>query len=262
MASRFDNATTDVTSWDYNNNHVQAELLGGEFSSAETVLLAAGPPELSMAVPAPAGAGAAPSTTNMSGYVYPMGLIQQFSLGQSQQLQPIFEIGSSRAYFLAGKNVGTLQMGRAIYSGPSLMKVMYAYYKQNNPATFQMMHEGLNAIVNPTSTFPMASPNRTLLELDIQKSLVAITNRPGYGDFFINLQSELFKQPMGLLMYVKNSLGQPFGAGYIENAYIGSHQMSLQAGANILVEACSLTFDRVLPVQVAISAYKPIMANI
>ena len=36
-------ATTSVNNWDYHNYHVQQELYGGEFVSAETTLIAAGP---------------------------------------------------------------------------------------------------------------------------------------------------------------------------------------------------------------------------
>ena len=39
-------ATTSLNNWDFHNHHVQAELLGGEFISAETTLIAAGPPRL------------------------------------------------------------------------------------------------------------------------------------------------------------------------------------------------------------------------
>jgi len=254
---RFDNATTDHTNWNFNNYHVQSELTSGEFMSSDSLLVAAGPPQLDMIAQDLDADGTAAEID--SGLVFPIGVLEQFSMGQSQQLQPVFEIGSSRAYFIPGKNVGTLQLGRVLFSGPSLLKVLYAYYKQDNPdLELNFMHKAKDAVVAHSGGYVIPDPDRALLELPgVQNGLVAITDRPGYGDFFINLASDLFKQPIGLMVYVKNSLGQPFGAGYIENAYISSHQMNVNAGANILVEACSLQFDRIKPVNVGVSTYIP-----
>lgn len=251
------NATTDFSNWNSNNYHVQAELLAGEFASSDTLLVAAGAPTLEDYA---AGTGGT-DITAATGLTYPVGVLEQFSLGQSQQLQPIFEIGSSRAYFIPGKNVGSLQLGRVLFSGPSLLKVLYAYYKQSNTnLELNFMNKATDAstAVGTNANFP--DPDRALLELpDIQSDLVAISERPGYGDFFINLASDLFKQPLGLAFYVKNSLGQNYGAGYVENAMISSHQLNVNAGANVLVEACALQFDRIVPVNMHVAPY--VLAN-
>jgi hypothetical protein len=261
---RFDNATTSVSNWNFNNHHVQSEMISGEFVSSDSLLVAAGPPELSMATVGQSDDSNINSTGD-SNYVFPIGVLETFTIGQSQQLQTVFEIGSSRAYFIPGKNVGNLQMGRVLYSGPSLLKVLYAYYKQTSTAAkFNFMHMPLDASLSVSSganPFIVPDPNRGLLSLPMQDGLVAIDERPGYGDFFINLASELFKQPLGLLFYLKNALGQPYGAGYIENAYIGSHQMNIQAGQNIIIEGCSLQFDRIAPVNVNVEGWSPAMAN-
>ena len=252
---RTTNATTDHTNWNFNQHHVQAELTAGEFMSAESILVSAGPPSLEMI--------AIGDNEIEGGVVFPIGTLEQFSLGQNQQLQPIFEIGSARAYFIPGKSVGSLQLGRTLFSGPSLMKVLYAYYKQSNPSLdVKFMYKDKDAVLAGTpNDYFIPDPDRMLLEGDYQNNLVGITDNPGYGDFFINLGSELFKQPMGLMFYVKNSMGQPYGAGYIENAYISSHQMNISAGANMILEATSIQFDRIVPVKIAVSTYIPSMAN-
>lgn len=253
---RFENATTDHTSWDFNNHHVQAELSSGEFISSDSILICAGPPTLESLSHG--------DQTVDGGVVFPIGVLAQFQVGQNQQLQPVFEIGSSRAYFIPGKNVGSVQMGRTLFSGPSLLKVAYAYYRQTNPAlSFQFNHKDKDAIIAGTpGQYVQPDPDRALLELpDIQESLPAIQHRPGYGDFWIDLSSDIFKQPLGLMFYLKNSLDIPYGAAYIENAYIGSHNMSLQPGNQVLVEAISMQFDRLRPVDVGMSTFIPASAN-
>ena len=253
---RFDNATTDHTNWNFNEHHVQAELTAGEFVSSDSLLVCAGPPTLDLI-------SYGDQEVN-GGVVFPIGVLEQFSLGQSQQLQPIFEIGSSRAYFIPGKNVGSLSLGRVLFSGPSLLKVLYAYYRQTaENLAFKFNHKDRDAIVSGSpGQYVIPDPNRALLDLpDIQESLIAIDEIPGYGDMFINLGSDLFKQPLGLMFYMKNSFKQPIGAGYIENCMISSHQLNVSAGANMLVEGCSIQFDRVVPVNVGISSYVPAVAN-
>jgi hypothetical protein len=251
------NATTSLSNWDFNNHHVQAELISGEFISAESFLIAAGPPELSMIT-------SNGSLTQNPDYVFPIGAMQQFTVGQSQALAPIFEIGSTRAYFMTGKNVGSIQCGRILYSGVSLLKAMYAYYRQSNPAlALRFMNKPKGSTLMQSGGYYLDDPEAALLELEIQKGLIAITDRPGYADFWINLASDLFKQPTGLMMYLKNQNGRPYGAGYIENCHVGSHNISLQAGSNMLVEGASMSFDRIVPVDVQASSWTPItMANV
>src|SRR5512142_3077499 len=115
--------TTDLSNWDFSNYHVQQELQGGQFVSAEPSLVAAGPPEI--------GGTSAYSSVPVGnvGAVYPIGLIENAGISQSKQLQKLFEIGSSRSYFIPGRVIGSESLGRIFYYGPSLLRVMYAYYK-------------------------------------------------------------------------------------------------------------------------------------
>jgi hypothetical protein len=112
-------ATTDFSNWDFSNYHVQQDLSGGQFVSAETSLIAAGPPSLD-------GTNAYNPTPSQSGggFVFPIGLLENAGLSQSKQLQKIFEIGSGRSYFIPGRVVGSVSLGRTFYYGPSLTKVL------------------------------------------------------------------------------------------------------------------------------------------
>ena len=242
-------SSTDVTNWDFNNFHVQRELSGGEFVAAESTLIAAGPPSLSMLTEYTDDGGI---EVGDSGFVYPIGLIEQFSLNQALQVQPLYEIGSTRKYSIPGKVIGNVSLGRVMFSGPSILKVMYAYYKQDNAsAPFQFMNE--TAMLLPSG---QPNPNQMLLDLPaVQSELVQIKQNPGYGDLWLNLASDIFKQPTGLLVYFRNSLGQDVGAIYLENVQLSSHNFSLSAGANVIIESTSMEFDKVRPVDVTLASY-------
>lgn len=256
----YTDATTSVANWDFNQFHVQAELVGGDFISAESTLIAAGPPELAMT------GVTAFSDEEESGFddageaVYPIGVLESFGLTQARQTQKLFEIGSSRAYFVPGKTMGSIAVARAMYNGPSLMKILYAYYRQNRAGYPNFNHEAVDAIIPNSNNIP--SPNRALLTGAYQADLLAIKTNPGYGNLFLNIASELFNQPTGIMMYMRNSMDIDFGSVYAEQVYITGHQMSLNAGVNVIMESVSMEFERIVPVEVSLRPYTTaVLAN-
>ena len=122
--------TTSFANWDFQNYHVQQDINMGQFVNAESTLVGAGPPEL----PSSVETGGFTATTAATAMVYPIGLLETISLQQSKQMQKIFEIGSSRSYFIPGRVVGSINLGRTFYFGPSLLRVLYAYYKDTEMA--------------------------------------------------------------------------------------------------------------------------------
>lgn len=207
MAER--QATTSLTNWDFSNFHVQEELTAGEFINAETTLIAAGPPEITSAQSSTGGV-----------VCYPIGVLENVGISQSKQIQRIFEIGSSRSYFIPGRVVGSISVGRVMYSGPSLLKTLYAYHANT----------GL------------------LSELNIQTG--EITPEPGFDDFYLNMHSNLFNQPCGMMIYMRNGLNETVGAIYLEVAHVQGHQLSISSGSVLLMEGVSLQYDRIIPVKV------------
>jgi len=232
-------STTDFQNWDFSNYHVQQELQGGQFVSAETSLIAAGPPEL-------AGTSAFSSASQV-GSVYPIGLIENAGVSQSKQLQKIFEIGSSRSYFIPGRVIGSVSLGRIFYYGPSLLRVMYAYYYNNAngidigtvPAdTLIALPDGSNAI----------SPQARLLDRG-GTAFHKLRMSPGEDHLFINLASDLFSQPTGLAFYFKDANFNSVGAFYLEQVYTQGHQFSISSGSVLIMEGASAQFDRILPIK-------------
>jgi hypothetical protein len=256
----YTDATTNVANWDFNQFHVQAELVGGDFISAESTLIAAGPPELAMTGVSTFSDEEERNFDGDGEAVYPIGVLESFGITQARQTQKLFEIGSSRAYFVPGKTVGSIAVARAMYNGPSLMKILYAYYRQNKAGYPNFNHEDVDATIHKSTDIP--SPNRALLTGVYQRDLVAIKTNPGYGNLFLNIASELFNQPTGIMMYMRNSMDIDFGAVYAEQVYITGHQMSINAGVNVIMESVSMEFERIVPVEVSLRPYNTaVLAN-
>jgi len=232
-------ATTDFSNWDFHNFNVQQELTGGQFVNAESTLIAAGPPTIS-------GTNAGGQT----GGVYPMGLLESVGIQQSKQLQRIFEIGSSRSYFVPGRVIGSLSIGRTFYFGPSLLRVLYAYYNQpNNSRNITFGEEAPGTTLNVNGR-ELLSPNAKLLDVVDPASLHELRRSPGEDYFFIDLASDLFNQPTGIAIYFKDANATSVGAMYLEQNYVQGHSMSISSGSVLIMEGVSMQFERIVPIKI------------
>lgn len=235
-------ATTDFSTWDFHNFHVQSDLKGGQFVSAESTLIAAGPPLL-------------PNGLNgqSSGQVYPIGLLESVGLQQNKQLQRIFEIGSTRSYFIPGRTVGSVSIGRTFYFGPSLLRVLYAYYNQSTSSPYPFGSLVIDTPLTLTGggdTISVTDPKASLLDGTAASDVHTIQRDPGQDYFFIDLASDLFAQPTGMAMYFKDANGTSVGALYLEEAYVQGHQMTVSSGSVLIMEGVSMQYDRIRPIKV------------
>lgn len=225
-------ATTSFSNWDFLNYHVQQEMIGGQFVSAESTLVAAGPPKLS----------------SSDSSVYPVGLLETVGLQQNKQLQRIFEIGSSRSYFIPGRCIGSLTIGRTFYFGPSLLRVLYAYYSDDaslsNGEAF-----GVAGVPETLSIDGMDVPNPAAQLLTPPTGLHKLRRNPGSDYFFIDLASDLFSQPTGLAIYFKDMNYTSVGAMYLEDNYVQGHQMTISSGSVLVMEGASMQYDRIVPIK-------------
>lgn len=253
-----DSATTSLNNWDFHNYHVQTELLGGEFVSAETTLVAAGPPRLSDVTGGNLAQQGALDSVDEGDMVFPIGVLENVGVSQSKQLQRIFEIGSSRSYFIPGRVVGSLTIGRILYHGPSLLKVLYAHYKQT-AGPLRFLNESSPTINKNGIEIP--NPNKTLLNLDLQNELHRVRFNPGYDDLWMNLGSDIFNQPTGLCLYFRNQNDTTVGAVYLEECYIQGHQLSVSSGSVLIMEGASIQFDRVVPIRMELPGDNLQLAN-
>jgi hypothetical protein len=198
--------------------------------NAAYTVVCAGPPRLSQ-VGGPEFLGAALSagsgTEDM--LAYPIGVIQNFNLSHNMQLSRIFEIGSVRSYFIPGRVMGQIGLGRVLYHGPSLLRVLYAYYTDIIPPTF------IDPVFSNVGAATVANPHDVIIP-------------PGYENIFLNLASDLFTQPVGLLLLMKDSNEDTLGAGYFESCYIPNHSISTDAMGTLIQEQAGVQFERLVPV--------------
>jgi hypothetical protein len=236
-------APTSIANWKFFQNHVQSELQGGQFVSAATILIAAGPPRLRDA----AGAVAADGGANKSEIAFPIGVIENFGMSQNRQLQRMFEIGSKRSYFVPGRTIGSVSLGRVLFFGPSLLRVLYAYY----PTSLLKFKGG------PDVAHPL---NSRLAEKDLKTRTPVVQDRPGFGrpvadpslnaDFWINLASDLFDHPFGLLCFLRDAQNDAYGAFYLEDTNIQAHQLNVNASSVLVAEGTSAQYDKVVPINI------------
>jgi len=235
-------ANTSVSNWDFHNYHVQQDLKGGQFVSAESTLVAAGPPNLD-AKDAKEGGG----SQSGSSLVYPIGMLESVGLQQNKQLQRIFEIGSTRSYFVPGRTVGSISIGRTFYYGPSLMRVLYAYYRQTAASKVPIGHETAATILMDGQDVP--NPRAPLLTGTDPSTLHTVQRSPGEDYFWIDLASDVFAQPTGLAIYFKDANSTSVGALYCEDSYIQGHQMTVSSGSVLIMEGVSMQYDRIRPIK-------------
>jgi hypothetical protein len=164
--------------------------------------------------------------------VYPIGLLQNFSVGQTRQFQRIFEIGSERSYFIAGRTMGQLTVGTIYYHGPSLLRRLYAYYEDGiGPVTVEPLFPNMAAQSMP-------NPHDVIIP-------------PGFENLYFNLASDLFHQPIGLLMYMKDTNEDNLGAVYFEAVHVPGHNMATDSQGVILQESATLQYERIIPVSIS-----------
>jgi len=220
-----------LSEWSSYNRYVQGGMVDGQFMSAAFTLLAAGPPRLAN-VGGATGAAAALSAGAGQDFAMPIGVVQNINLSHNRSFARFWEVGSERSYFISGRTVGQVSLSRVMYHGPSLLRMLYAYYQDLLPPTvvpFVFPNAGPATVANPHN----------------------VKIPPGYENIFLNLASDLFSQPIGMLMYFRDTNEDTVGAIYLEGAYIPSHTIATDAGGTVIQENAAMQFERGVPVAVS-----------
>lgn len=214
-------------------SYAQNGMVDGNFVSGAFTIVAAGPPRLAQI----GGAAALASQLSSTGrgadqIVFPMGIVQNFNLSQTRNFMRIWEMGSERSYFIAGRNMGQIGLGRIYYHGPSLLKVLYAYYQDlMPPVTVKSLwpNKGAETMANPHDVFIP----------------------PGYENIYLNLASDLFAQPIGIMLLLRDVNLNTLGALYFESCFVPNHTWGVDAQGVVIQEQAGIQYERALPVQVA-----------
>ncbi len=238
--------------WSPYTSYVQGGMVDGRYANAAFMMIAAGPPRLAnvggaaafAALTSFSNAGSqgptGPATNGANQIVYPMGLLQNFSLSHTRQFMRVFELGSERSYHIAGRTVGQLGLGRVYYHGASMLRTLYAYYQDLVPPTLVL------PMFSNTGAASVANPHDVVIP-------------PGYDNIFLNLASDLFAQPIGLLFYMRDIDLKTLGATYFEACYVPNHSLGTDAQGVMYQEQAAIQFERAVPV--AVSALSLITGN-
>ena len=219
--------------WAPYTNYVQSGMVDGAYANAGFTMLAAGPPRIANIGGAAGLARAASGAgTGADQIVHPIGIVQNFNMSHTRQFSRIFEIGSERSYFIGGRSVGQLGLARIYYHGASLLRVLYAYY--DDP--FEPVR--VPAMWPNAGQDTMSNPHDVIIP-------------PGYENLFLNLASDLFAQPVGLMMYVRDVNQETLGAMYFEACYVPNHTWQTDSQGVLIQESVSIQFERGVPVGVS-----------
>jgi len=223
----------NFSDWSPYTNYVQAGMVDGAYANAGFTMLAAGPPRIANIGGAAAFSQAISGTGQAANQiVLPIGIVQNFQLSHTRQFNRIFEIGSERSYFITGRTVGQLGLGRIYYHGASLLRLLYAYYQDLIPPTVvpaMFLNAGAASVSNPHN----------------------VVIPPGYENIYLNLASDLFTQPIGILMYIRDINQDALGAVYFEACYLPNHTWATDAQGVLIQESVAIQFERAVPVAIS-----------
>jgi len=213
------------SNWQSYTQYVQSGLVDGQFLNAAFTLLAAGPPRL-----ANIGQLSFVETDAGDDIVFPIGIVQNFNLSHNRAFNRVWEIGSERSFFISGRTMGQLGLSRVMYHGPSLLKCLYAYYQDLIPPT-----------ITPSLLGAFNFGALTVANSHDVKILA------GFENLYINLASDLFTQPVGLMVHFRDSNEDTVGAVYLEACYIPNHTIATDAQGTIIQENAAVQYERTIP---------------
>lgn len=222
-----------VSNWNFFNSNVQSGLLEGRYMNAAFTMLAAGPPRLSAV-----GTSVDSPNEGLNNIAWPIGVLQSVNLGINSQWMRLWEIGSERSYFIRGRTVGQLSLGRIMYHGPNLLRSLYAYLDvDSNRGNGQLYENSASAKLNTNKTGT--------------NSKNSFKVAPGYQNIWLELASDVFSQPVGLLLYMKDSNEDTVAAFYIEYCNVANFGWSTDAGGTVMSENASIMYERIVPIEMS-----------
>jgi hypothetical protein len=209
--------------WQFKTKHAQTQdILNNDsgalenFISAESVILAAGPPG---------------KKTDLTG-LYPIGLCDSVSIQQNRNIIQLWEVGSKLPYLLPGRTVAQLQLNRVVFNGDSLLGALTS-------------GSGL-ALPNSDADkpgLPVAGANGDT-EGSFYLNLASSFFTGSFGLAILFQDSD----------QGEDGRGQWVAGFYAENCLIQSHQMNIQGQQYIVMESALVRCTNVAPLDLAPTA--------
>lgn len=149
----------------------------------------------------------------------PIGLVDNIAHQQNAQLMRLFEIGSNRSFFTRGKTAPVISMSKVLADQANILAAL------------------------------SAAAYRPLMADDGQRA-------PGADNssIMMNLDSEYFAVPFGLLMVMKTRGGNADGYGkvltaiYLEYCMFEGYSFQIASQQPVIAENIQVQYDRMVPV--------------
>lgn len=161
--------------------------------------------------------------SDSSADLVPIGLTDGIQYGANASLARLYEIGSNRAFFTRGKTMSSISFGRMLADNGNILHAL-----SRNAYRPLMNDDGMKA--------PGADePSKNIM---------------------MNLDSEYFAVPFGLLLVFKTRGGNSDGYGktltavYLEYCMLEGYNFSVNAQSPVIVEGVSMQYDRSVPVSI------------
>jgi len=160
----------------------------------------------------------------------PIGLIQNYNLGQNKNIQQVFEIGSDIDTNLPGRTFKTFSFGRIFLRGKNLLSII-------------------------------ATGDQTAAALANDSEF----KRAASGEIILNLASSYFDSAHGLAMlFYDPSVTTDDGdaeteitSGVVfEGCMVNAHQMSSSAGDVLVMESVSMLVSKIVPIPISSMSYE------
>ncbi len=202
-----------LQNWVFKEKHVNDNhLVSDGFASAESIVLVAGPPTVG-------------SNFNATG-LNTIGVVESAAISQNKQIQQIYEIGSKLPFNIPGRTTVNVALSRIMFDGESLMA---AIAESNTNANDY-------GTGNDSPGFAVDGSGQQGGTNDKQ------------GNFYLNLASSYFNQPIGLGMIFHDNEDQPLAMIYLEECLIRSQQLSIGAGQTIVMENVNIVAANIQPI--------------
>jgi len=227
-----------MSTWDFRKNSVQdvAPEVGSHLGS-KAVLISFGPPKIDQVT---------------EGKLAVCGFVQNMNMSQQKNVQQLFEIGSGRRYYVDGPTQNMVSIARAMFSGPTIMKLMGAGLTRDDVAAT----ESASKLWKDSSVFAEREINSVASSYD--------------SAYWINLSSSFFQNPMGIMLRYKTIRGdgknpeetEDFGGVYLQNCKLTSHSTQVTAGQWLMHENVQLMFEEAIPIDgVSVDSYETERTN-
>jgi len=255
-------STTSISTWNRATKHVEAAIRSGRYINAETALVFAGPPRITDIGGLNSNQVAASQSDVLGGQMqnqkpggndalYPIGLLEQIGIQQVQTVQKMFEIGSRRSYQAGGRVQVVGNIGRVMFNGASLLRVLYAYYPNTiQLANGQLLRKGEDSVADAVLGAG-ADVNAIFPSIYFEAGSRAGKDPEAVQPhtFFINLMSELFSHPFGLGVILRDNRNRNYGALYLEDTFITTHSWQISSTSTLITEAANFQSDAAVPME-------------